>query len=165
MLDAKLRPLIDPPLNRAGAWIAARGVHANTVTLIGIALGLLAAAAIYLGMHGLAILSILCGRLMDGLDGAVARANEQVRLWGISRYRRGFHVLRVLCPSRSGFRIRQIAATALILVGSFALTGVSFLAFAAVAAEQGLGRRTTARRAFSIPPGLQRARKQSWPFC
>ena len=43
MFDARLRPLIDPPLNAAGRWIAGRGISANAVTLIGLAFGLLAA--------------------------------------------------------------------------------------------------------------------------
>ena len=40
MLDAKLRPLIDPPLNRAGALLAGWGVTANALTFTGLALGL-----------------------------------------------------------------------------------------------------------------------------
>ena len=46
MLDARLRRLIDPPLDRLSAPLAARGVSANAVTVAGFALGLGAAAAI-----------------------------------------------------------------------------------------------------------------------
>ena len=39
MFDAKLRPLIDPPLNAAGRVVAKAGLPANAVTLIGLVLG------------------------------------------------------------------------------------------------------------------------------
>ena len=49
MFDARLRPLIDPPLNAAGRRLAARGVSPDAVTLTGFGLGLGAALAIALG--------------------------------------------------------------------------------------------------------------------
>src|SRR3546814_8607143 len=73
MFDARLRPLIDPPLNAAGRWLAARGAGANAITLSGMILGLVAAWAIAETnfLAGLAL--VLANRLFDGLDGAVAR--------------------------------------------------------------------------------------------
>ncbi|SDW12054.1 CDP-alcohol phosphatidyltransferase family protein [Roseicitreum antarcticum] len=73
MFDRQLRPYIDPPLNILGGHLAVSGVSANAVTLTGLALGLLAAAAIYVGVFWLALGLILASRLADGLDGAVAR--------------------------------------------------------------------------------------------
>ena len=46
MLDRHIRPLIDPPLNRIGCRMAARGISANSVTLVGLGLGLVAALVI-----------------------------------------------------------------------------------------------------------------------
>ena len=40
MFDAKLRPLIDPPLNRIGRALATGGVTANMLTFLGLVLGL-----------------------------------------------------------------------------------------------------------------------------
>ena len=74
MLDRHLRPYIDPPMNRLGGQIAARGVSANAVTLVGLVLALTAAAAIMAELFLLALGFILASRLADGLDGAVARA-------------------------------------------------------------------------------------------
>ncbi len=74
MFDAKIRPLIDPVLNAQGARLAALGVTANQITLLGLALGLLSAALIACGAVGWALLPLLASRLADGLDGAVARA-------------------------------------------------------------------------------------------
>ncbi|MEC9312180.1 MAG: CDP-alcohol phosphatidyltransferase family protein, partial [Pseudomonadota bacterium] len=75
MFDARIRPLIDPALNAQGRVIARWGISANQVTLLGLALGLLSAALIALGMFGWALLPLLLSRLADGLDGAVARAS------------------------------------------------------------------------------------------
>ncbi|MGY6548582.1 MAG: CDP-alcohol phosphatidyltransferase family protein [Roseinatronobacter sp.] len=73
MLDRHLRPYIDPPLNRIGGHLAGLGLSANQVTLIGLAFGLGAAAAIWAGLFWLGFALILGSRLADGLDGAVAR--------------------------------------------------------------------------------------------
>ncbi|TVP73474.1 MAG: CDP-alcohol phosphatidyltransferase family protein [Rhodobacteraceae bacterium] len=73
MFDRHLRPLIDPPLNRLGQGVARLGLSANQVTLIGLGLGLAAAAAIWSEAFWLAFVLILASRLADGLDGAVAR--------------------------------------------------------------------------------------------
>ena len=69
MFDAKLRPLIDPPLNRLGSALARRGVTANAITFLGLALGLAGAAAISGGYFGAGLGLILANRLLDGLDG------------------------------------------------------------------------------------------------
>src|SRR3546814_10295397 len=73
MLDARLRTLIDPPLNAAGRWLAARGAGANAITLSGMILGLAAAWAIAETHYLAALALVLANRLFDGLDGAVAR--------------------------------------------------------------------------------------------
>ena len=73
MLDTSLRPLIDRPLQAAGSWLADRGVRANAVTLAGLVVGLLAAVAIAYGEFTAGFLLILANRVLDGLDGAVAR--------------------------------------------------------------------------------------------
>ena len=74
MLDAKLRPLIDPPLNAVGGVLAKAGVSANLLTFVGLAIGLGGAAAIAHGHLWAGLALIVLNRLADGLDGAVARA-------------------------------------------------------------------------------------------
>ena len=59
MLDAAMRKLIDPPLNRLGQEAAKRGITADAVTLLGLALGILAALIIALGAPLLALLPLL----------------------------------------------------------------------------------------------------------
>jgi len=43
MLDAAARKVIDPPLNAAGRRVAALGIGADTVTILGLVIGLFAA--------------------------------------------------------------------------------------------------------------------------
>lgn len=76
MLDAYVRPIIDPALNRIGRHIAASGISANTLTLIGFVFGLI--AIILIGCHQLPLAAVfIClNRLTDGLDGAVARHSQ-----------------------------------------------------------------------------------------
>lgn len=82
MLDAAARKLIDPPLNRLGKALAGLGIRADQVTLAGLALGLLAAGMIWVGLFTLALAPLLISRMADGLDGAVARATEKTDFGG-----------------------------------------------------------------------------------
>ena len=82
MLDAMLRPFIDPPLDRIGKYLAACGITANAMTMAGLAAGLAAAACIALGQFGPALVLVLLSRLADGLDGAVARASRRTDFGG-----------------------------------------------------------------------------------
>ena len=69
MFDAKLRHLIDPPLNTAAHWLARSGASANALTIIGALVGLGAAAAISQQQFAAALILILLNRFLDGLDG------------------------------------------------------------------------------------------------
>jgi phosphatidylglycerophosphate synthase len=137
MLDRALRPLIDPPLNVAGRWLAALGVPANAVTLMGFAVGLAAVPAIGLGHYGGGLALILASRLFDGLDGAVARVAGVTDVGGYldivcdfilySAWVFGFAVARPDQAVVAGF-----------LMLSFMGTGSSFLAYAVFAAKRGV---------------------------
>src|SRR3546814_5306296 len=73
MLDARLRKLIDPPLDALGRRLAHLGVTANSVTWTGFLVGCGAWALLVLQSYPAALALILLNRLADGLDGAVAR--------------------------------------------------------------------------------------------
>ncbi len=147
MLDAKLRPLIDPPLNRVGRMLARAGISANMLTFAGLALGLGAAAAIALGEIGWGLALILGNRLLDGLDGAVARATTPTDLGGYFDIVADF-AFYVSVPVGFGLWLEANTLPALVLVASFVLTGISFLAFAVIAANR--GEETTAHGAKSF---------------
>lgn len=149
MLDRHIRPLIDPVLNRLGARIADHGISANEVTLTGLGFGLAAALMLALGLPGgLALVPLLIGRVLDGLDGAVARAGGGKSEFG------GY--LDLLCDFAFygavplGFALRDPAngAAAAFLLAAFYVNGASFLGYAALAAGRGM--ETTAQGVKSL---------------
>ncbi|MEQ8412251.1 MAG: CDP-alcohol phosphatidyltransferase family protein [Erythrobacter sp.] len=153
MFDARLRPLIDPPLNRAGRALAQVGVTANGLTLTGLALGLAGAGAIAFGEIGAGLALIIANRLLDGLDGAVARARGPSALGGYLDIVADF-AFYVSVPLGFGVLAEANTLPALVLVASFVLTGVSFLAFAVIAAEQGEKTEAHGTKSFFYSTGL-----------
>lgn len=153
MLDAKLRPLIDPPLNALGRALAGAGVTANALTFTGLALGLGGAAAIALGHIGWGLALILANRLLDGLDGAVARARGPSDLGGYFDIVADF-AFYVAVPVGFGILAPANTLPALVLVASFVLTGVSFLAFAVIAGKRGATTEAHGKKSFFYSTGL-----------
>ncbi len=153
MLDAKLRLLIDPPLNRAGAFLAGLGVTANALTFTGLALGLAGAAAVAFGHIGWGLALIIANRLLDGLDGAVARVRGPSDLGGYFDIVADF-AFYVSVPVGFGVLDAANQLPALVLVASFVLTGVSFLAFAVIAAKRGATTEAHGKKSFFYSTGL-----------
>jgi phosphatidylglycerophosphate synthase len=153
MFDAKLRPFIDPPLNRLGRAIARAGISANAITLVALLPGVAAAVAISYGhmLAGLAL--ILLNRLADGLDGAVARANGPTDFGGYLDIVADF-VVYTAVPLGFGLAAPANLVPALLLIGSFTLTGISFLAFAVIAAKRGAETTAHGRKSFFYSTGL-----------
>lgn len=153
MFDAKIRPLIDPPLNRLGGALARAGITANMLTLGGLALGLGGAVAIAFGQIWLGLVLILANRLADGLDGAVARVKGPTALGGYFDIVADF-AFYVSVPLGFGVMAAGNTLPALVLTASFVLTGVSFLAFAVIAAERGDATAAHGKKSFFYSTGL-----------
>ncbi|WP_088306472.1 CDP-alcohol phosphatidyltransferase family protein [Novosphingobium sp. B 225] len=153
MFDAKLRPLIDPPLNAAGRWLAKIGIGANAITLAGIVLGIGAGIAAARADFDLALLLILANRLLDGLDGAVARATRLTDFGGYLDIVGDFTFYAAV-PLGFGLTAQANQLAALVLLASFILTGISFLAFATIAAKRGLESQAHGRKSFFYNTGL-----------
>src|SRR5262245_28488342 len=147
MLDGLLRPVVDPPLDHIAARLAALRVPADALTWTGFVLGLGALPAIGTEHYLAGLVLILLNRVVDGLDGAVARQTSPTD--------RGAY-LDIVCDFIFysavvfGFALASPAnaRAAAFLIFSFVGTGSSFLAFAAIAAKRSLT--TTARGPKSI---------------
>lgn len=138
MFDARLRPLIDPPLNEAGKVLARMGISANAITLVGFGLGLLAAVAIATG-HSLAGCALIAlNRLFDGLDGAVARASTKSDLGGYLDITLDFFFYAAIPLAFAVQSPADNALAAAALLASFYANGSAFLAFAIMAEKRGL---------------------------
>ena len=153
MFDARIRPLIDPPLNAVGRGLARLGVTANMVTFAGLAMGLSGAAAIAFGQIALGLALIIANRVLDGLDGAVARASGPSDLGGYLDIVADF-AFYVSIPLAFGVLDPANTLAALVLVASFVLTGTSFLAFATIAAKRGEETTAHGRKSFFYSTGL-----------
>lgn len=155
MLDGMMRGVIDGPLNQSGRWLAARGASANTVTLAGLALGLVAAALIWAGSSGLWVaLVLLSSRLADGLDGAVARARGKTDFGGY---------LDIVCDFAFygavplAFVLRDPGANGVagaFLLFSFYVNAATFLGFAILAEKNGLVTRSRGEKSLYFTAGL-----------
>jgi len=138
MLDATARKLIDPSLNAVGKMLASRGMTADGVTLVGLAVGLLAAFLIMLGWTGVALIPLLASRIADGLDGAVARATQKTDFGGYLDIACDF-----LFYGAIPFAFIVMDPTANAVAGAWLLTsfyfnGTSFLGYAILAEKRGI---------------------------
>jgi phosphatidylglycerophosphate synthase len=155
MLDGMMRGVIDPPLNRGGRWLAARGASANAVTLAGLGLGLVAAALLAFGWAGLTVaLVLLASRLADGLDGAVARANGKTDFGGYLDIAADFAFYGAIPLA---FVLRDPAvngAAGAFLLFSFYVNGATFLGYAVLAARQGMETANRGEKSLYFTAGL-----------
>lgn len=138
MFDAHLRPLINPPLNKAGAVLARTGLSANQVTVFGFLCGMVSAALIAFGAPLTALVFLLLNRLADGLDGAVARINGRTDLGGYLDIVLDFFFYGAVPFAFAVFDPQANALAAAALLLSFYANGTSFLAFAIMAEKHGL---------------------------
>ncbi|MGC1468128.1 MAG: CDP-alcohol phosphatidyltransferase family protein [Sphingorhabdus sp.] len=153
MFDARLRPLIDPPLNALGGGLARLGIGANLVTLAGLVPALLAAFAIAHQHYGVGLFLILINRLLDGLDGAVARASGITDFGGYLDTLADY-VFYVSVPLAFGLATPANTQASMLLIASFTLTCASFLVFAAIAAKRGNDTRAHGTKSFFYSTGL-----------
>jgi phosphatidylglycerophosphate synthase len=155
MLDAVLRPLIDPPLNLAGRLFARAGVSADLVTWVGLGAGIMAAAFIALGLPGgLALLPLAVGRLADGLDGAIARATIRTDFGGFLDIVADFTFYGAVPLAFAARDPGQNGLAAAALLFAFYVNGASFLAFASLAAKRGMQTRAQGEKSLYFSAGL-----------
>lgn len=138
MLDRMAIALLKPGLDRLARGLVHVRIGADMVTLIGFGLGLAAAACIALGapLAGLALL--LTSRLMDGLDGAVARLTRPTDRGAFLDITLDFLFYASIPLAFALADPQANALPAAVLLAAFVGTGSSFLAFAVLAERRGL---------------------------
>ena len=154
MLDATTRRLIDPVLSRWGVSLARRGVQADAVTLIGLALGLFAALLIGLGQPAVALLPLLASRLADGLDGAIARATQRTDFGGYFDITADFLFYGAIPLAFVLADPAAHGASGAFLIASFYFNGASFLGYAILAAKRGMETEAQGVKSFFFSGGL-----------
>jgi phosphatidylglycerophosphate synthase len=138
MLDRYFISPQEKLLRRPAEWLVRRGVSANMLTIAGFLIGLSAVPLIALGQFGPALVAILLNRLLDGLDGVVARLSGPTDCGAFLDIALDFFFYAAI---PFAFVLADPAANAVpgaMLLLSFVGTGSSFLAFAVIAERRGL---------------------------
>ena len=136
MLDAALRPLIDPPLGRLAKVFVAADISANTVTWAGFVIGMLALPLLATQQYGLALIAIAMNRLADGLDGAIARKKGMTDYGGYLDIALDFIFYAGVVFGMTLARPDE-AIYGAFLLWTFMGTAATFLAYAILAAKYG----------------------------
>lgn len=154
MFDRHLHPRLKPLLNRVAAAVDRPGITPDRLTLLGFALGALALPLLALGHYTAALVAILLNRLLDGLDGALARRRGLTDAGGFLDIALDF-LFYALVPF--GFALAAPVDNALAagwLLFAFIGTGSSFLAFAALASRHNIENPGYAHKSFYYIGGL-----------
>ncbi len=154
MFDIALRRRLDPAIEYLAGIANRARLSANMLTLSGAIIAIGAGASLAQGQFSLALALITINRILDGVDGAVARINGATAFGGYLDSLADY-VFYIAVPL--GFAFADPAANmhpAIILLASFILTAVSFLAYAAIAAKSGVAETAHGPKAFIYSKGL-----------
>lgn len=138
MLDSFGIKTVRRPLSIVAEWVDELGISANQVTVAGFVIGALALPALAFEQYTLALVCIMINRVMDGLDGALARIQGITDAGGFLDISLDF-LFYSMVPF--GFVLanpEMNAVAGAFLIFSFVGTGSSFLAFAIMASKQGI---------------------------
>lgn len=157
MLDRKVLDKTRTLLHTLASALLARNISANHVTIAGFVVGMCALPALLLDLPLLALVFIILNRLLDGLDGTLARMTTPTDSGGFLDI-----VLDFLFYSSVplGFALanpEQNALAAAVLIYAFIGTGCSFLAFAVIAAKREMSSTDYPNKSFYYLGGLTEA--------
>ncbi len=137
MFDRQLLAATKPLVDRIAGHLVMRGVTANQVSLTGFVSGMIAAVLIVHGNIWLALVPLLVNRLLDGLDGAVARFSTPTDRGAFLDITLDFLFYAAVPLAFAFCNPEHNALPAALLLASFIGTGVSFLAYAVMAEKRG----------------------------
>ena len=157
MLDRAIQAAVKPLLTRAARQLVAAGIGADAITVAGFVVGMAAAVAIALEAYLGGLVLLLASRLMDGLDGAVARATKPTDRGGFLDITLDFVFYASIPLAFALANPAQNALPAAVLLAAFIGTASSFLAFAIVAEKQRLASTAFPDKSFYFLGGLTEA--------
>jgi len=157
MLDRAAAALIKPLVNGAARVLVTWNFNANTLTVLGFAVGLVAAVLIISGYFLAAAATILLSRMCDALDGAVARQTQVTDAGGFLDIALDFLFYAAIPLAFAFYDPLQNALPAAVLLAAFIGTMSSFLAFAVLAAKRNMTNLAYPDKAFYFLGGLTEA--------
>jgi phosphatidylglycerophosphate synthase len=157
MLDRHVQRVLRSGLMAVGRVLVRAGVQADTLTWLGFAVGLAAALAIACQAWTVGLVLLLASRLLDGLDGTVARLTQPTDAGGFLDIALDFLFYAAMPLAFAVANPPANALAAAVLLASFIGTGSSFLAFAALAEKRGLSDTALPGKSFYFLGGLTEA--------
>lgn len=157
MFDRRATALLKPAINRMATVLSGWGLGANQLTWLGFGIGLVAAALIASGHFRSAIAAILLSRLLDALDGAVARLTRATDAGGFLDITLDFLFYASIPLAFALADPVSNALAAAVLLTAFVGTMSSFLAFAVLAAKRNLANLSVPDKSFYFLGGLTEA--------
>ncbi len=157
MLDRLATQLLNPPVTAIATVLVRAGVGANSITVVGFLIGMLAAVLIASGAYIAGATALFSSRICDALDGAVARQTQTTDAGGFLDITLDFLFYAAIPLA---FAVADPAANALaaaMLLAAFVGTGSSFLAFAVIAAKRQLTSVQYPNKSFYFLGGLTEA--------
>ena len=138
MLDRQLLSLFKEPTEALARCLLARGVSADQVTFAGFFIGAGAALLIAFGYTLLALFPLLLSRLLDGLDGAMARQSRTTDRGAFLDISLDFIFYAMIPVAFVLLAPEENALAGVLLLAAFVGTGTTFLAYAAIAEKRQL---------------------------
>ena len=138
MIDRYALRLFKPAIDAMAKRLYAMGCNADQVTFTGFGLGLVAAALIAFGAPLLAIIPLLLSRVLDGLDGALARLCGTTDRGAFLDISLDFLFYAAIPLAFALADAQANALAAAVLLAAFVGTATSFLAYAIIAEKRGL---------------------------
>ncbi|MBU6495427.1 MAG: CDP-alcohol phosphatidyltransferase family protein [Acidobacteria bacterium] len=136
MIDARARIMVAPVLARVAGRLDRRGVSPDALTLAGVGAGLLSVGAILLHWWWIALGGWWANRVLDGLDGALARRRTPSEIGGYLDLVADFFIYGALVGSL-GYAIPSARVASLFLLVAYYLSGTALLAGSAIIARRG----------------------------
>lgn len=157
MFDRRATALIKPAVDRLARALVHTGLGANQITLTSFLTGLIAAVLIANSLYLAGAVTIFLSRLLDALDGAVARLSQPTDRGAFLDIALDFLFYASIPLAFALADPARNALAAAVLLAAFIGTSTSFLAFAVMAAKRGLRSADYPDKSFYFLGGLTEA--------
>lgn len=137
MIDRYLQPPIAKALTPTARWLDRHGVSADHITIAGFIVGLGAIPTIASHHYLWGLFFIAANRVLDGVDGVLARASAPTDRGAFLDITLDF-IFYATVPLAFAFARPENALPAAVIITSFVGTGSSFLAFSLLADRRGV---------------------------
>ncbi len=157
MLDRYASALIKPAASRLAQGLVRLGMRANQVTLAGFGVGVVAFIMIANSLYGMGVTAIFLSRILDALDGAVARLSQATDRGAFLDITLDFLFYASIPLAFALADPARNALAAAVLLAAFIGTSSSFLTFAVLAAKRDLHSVNYPDKSFYFLGGLTEA--------